>query len=91
MDDILLLEAIERYLSGDMNATERAYFEKLRKDTPEIDQMVVEHSMFLHQMDIYAVHRNLRHSLQTAYTKLLERGEMNEGGEIKPRGRVVRI
>jgi len=48
MDDILLLEAIERYLSGDMDATERNYFESLRKSTPEIDQMVVEHSMFLH-------------------------------------------
>lgn len=31
MDDILLLEAIERYLSGDMSAEERTYFETLRK------------------------------------------------------------
>jgi serine protease Do len=91
MDDILLLEAIERYLSGDMNAAERAYFENLRKNTPEIDQMVVEHSMFLHQMDIYSVHQNLKHSLQAAHAKLLEAGEVNEGGELTTKGKVVQL
>ncbi len=91
MDDILLLEAIERYLSGDMNASERDYFETLRKNTPEIDQMVVEHSMFLHQMDIYSVHQNLRHSLQAAHAKLLETGEVNEGGELTTKGKVVQL
>ncbi|MES2005021.1 MAG: serine protease [Bacteroidota bacterium] len=91
MDDILLLEAIERYLNGDMDAAERAYFETLRKNTPEIDQMVVEHSMFLHQMDIYAVHRNLRNSLQVSHAKLLERGDINEGGELTTKGKVIQI
>ncbi|WP_202628641.1 S1C family serine protease [Sediminibacterium soli] len=91
MDDILLLEAIERYLSGDMNAAERSYFENLRKNTPEIDQMVVEHSMFLHQMDIYSVHRNLRNSLQTAHSRLLETGEINESGELTTKGKVIQL
>ena len=91
MDDILLLEAIERYLNGDMNASERSYFETLRKNTPEIDQMVVEHSMFQHQMDIYSVHRNLRHSLQTTHARLLETGEVNEGGELTAKGKVVQL
>lgn len=90
-DDILLLEAIERYLSGDMNAAERSYFENLRKNTPEIDQMVVEHSMFLHQMDIYSVHRNLRNSLQNAHARLLESGEINEGGELTTKGKVIQL
>lgn len=91
MDDILLLEAIERYLNGDMDAAERSYFETLRKNTPEIDQMVVEHSMFLHQMDIYSVHRNLKHSLQATHAKLLERGEVNEGGELTTKGKVIQL
>jgi len=91
MDDILLLEAIERYLHGDMDAAERSYFETLRKNTPEIDQMVVEHGMFLHQMDIYALHRNLRTSLQTSHAKLLERGDINEGGELTARGKVIQL
>ena len=91
MDDILLLEAIERYLNGDMNAAERTYFETLRKNTPEIDQMVVEHNMFLQQMDIYAVHRNLKHSFQNVHAKLLERGELNEGGALNTKGKVIQL
>jgi serine protease Do len=91
MDDILLLEAIERYLAGDMDAAERAYFETLRKNTPEIDQMVVEHSMFLHQMDIYSVHQGLKQSFHATHARLLERGEINEGGELTPKGRVIQL
>jgi hypothetical protein len=49
MEDNLLLESIERYLKGEMSPEEKVHFEQLRKDTPEIDLMVVEHSMFLHQ------------------------------------------
>jgi serine protease Do len=91
MDDILLLEAIERYLKGDMDAAERTYFETLRKNTPEIDQMVVEHSMFLHQMDIYSVHHNLKLSLQTTHARLLERGEINEGGKFTTKGKIIQL
>jgi len=91
MDDILLLEAIERYLSGDMSAEERTYFETLRKNTPEIDQMVVEHNMFLHQMDMYSAHRNLKHGLHEAHQHLLDRGDINEGGAISTRGKVIQL
>lgn len=91
MDDILLLEAIERYLNGEMSATEREYFETLRKNTPEIDQMVVEHSMFLHQMDFYSTHRNLKQHIHETHTKLVERGEIYEGGELSTRGKVIQI
>jgi hypothetical protein len=54
MDDILLQEAVERYLKNEMSEQERAYFDQLRTSTPEIDQMVVEHAMFQHEMDFYA-------------------------------------
>lgn len=91
MDDILLLEAIERYLSGDMEATERDYFEALRKNTPEIDQMVVEHAMFLHQMDSYSAHHNFRAHLQNTHARLLDRGEVYEGGELSAKGRVIQL
>ena len=40
MDDIQLLETIENYLAGNMSASELAQFESIRKDTPEIDQML---------------------------------------------------
>jgi serine protease Do len=91
MEDILLLEAIERYLANDMSAEEKAYFEQLRKSTPEIDQMVVEHNMFTHQMEDYAANRNLKHSLHLAHAKLLSNGAINEGGELTTKGKVVKM
>lgn len=91
MDDILLLEAIENYLSGKMSAEEKAYFENLRKTTPEVDQMVVEHSMFLQQMDTYAAHRNLKHSLHEAHNKLLANGEITENPSQTTKAKVVQL
>lgn len=91
MEDILLLQAIERYLDGTMLPAEREYFEQLRKNTPEIDQMVVEHNMFLHQIDIYSSNRNFKHSLYDMHAKLIERGDINEGGEISTKGRVIQL
>ncbi len=91
MDDILLLEAIERYLNGEMNTEERDYFEALRKKTPEIDQMVVEHNMFLHQMDLYVAHSNIKHTLNDVHSHLISKGDINEGGEIPTRGKVIQF
>ncbi|HEX6915181.1 MAG TPA: trypsin-like peptidase domain-containing protein [Chitinophagaceae bacterium] len=91
MDDILLLEAIENYLSGKMGPEERAYFENLRKTTPEVDQMVVEHSMFLQQMDTYAAHRNLRHSLHEAHNRLVHTGEITEDPAFSTKAKVVQL
>lgn len=91
MEDILLLQSIERYLDNTMLPAEKAYFEQLRQNTPEIDQMVVEHSMFLHQMDIYSENRNFKHSLHDIHSKLIERGDINEGGEVSLKGRVIQL
>lgn len=91
MEDVLLLNTIERYLKGEMLPEERNYFEQLRKNTPEIDQMVVEHKLFLHQMEIYAEHTNLKHSLYTAHNSLAAKGEIYEGGEISTRGKVIQL
>ena len=38
MDDIKILDAVERYIRGEMNPDERLYFENLRKTNPEVDQ-----------------------------------------------------
>lgn len=91
MEETLLLQAIERYLDNTMLPAERAYFEQLLKNTPEIDQMVVEHSMFLHQMDIYSAKRNFKHSLHDIHTKLAERGDLNEGNAVSIKGRVIQL
>jgi len=90
-EDILMLQTIERYLDGSMLPDEQAYFEQLRKNTPEIDQMVVEHSMFLGQMDEYVLQRNFKHSLHNVHAKLLATGEINEGGVVTTKGKVVQL
>ncbi len=91
MEDVVLMEIIERYLNGAMLPEEKAYFEQLRKNTPEIDQMVVEHKLFLQQMDVYAEHTGLKHSLHEVHNSLLMKGEIYEGGEISARGKVIQL
>jgi S1-C subfamily serine protease len=91
MEDNLLLQAIERYLDGTMLPAEKAYFEELRKNTPEIDQMVVEHSMFLHQMDLYSSRLDFKHTLHNIHSKLTDQGDINEGRELDTKGKVIRI
>lgn len=91
MDDILLLDAIERYLSGEMSAEERSYFENLRKTTPEIDQMVVEHNMFLHQIADYAANIQIKQTLHEVHQHLLERGDLNEGEALSTKGKVIQF
>ena len=75
MEDRKLVETIEKYLTGAMTAQEVELFETLRKNTPEIDQMVVEHSMFLQHMDIYADRRNFTYLTEKTFERLLAAGE----------------
>ncbi len=49
----MTLELVERYLKGDMSSEEKSSFEQSRKENQELDQLVVEHSLFLQQMDSY--------------------------------------
>lgn len=91
MDDILLIQSIERYLAGEMQPAEKAYFEELRQNTPEIDQMVVEHSMLLHQLDNFSNRINLKNSLNDVHAKLLSLGEINQGNSLTLKGKVVSI
>lgn len=46
MDDLRLLDAVERYIKGEMHPDERVQFEQLRKTNAEVDQLVVEHTFF---------------------------------------------
>jgi len=89
MDDIQLLEAIERYLAGDMSTQEMAQFESIRKKTPEIDQMVVEHEMFLHQMEQYAKRKNFAQLSKQTFDQLQQAGEWNAIDENTTKGKVI--
>src|SRR6476660_5415103 len=91
MDDNILLDAVERYLKEEMPAEERAYFEQLRKDKPEIDMLVVEHKLFLQQMDSFADHRNLKHILHETHLNLTESGAIDEANAVKGQGKVLQM
>lgn len=74
MDDVKLMEAVERYLQGEMDAAERASFEGLRKSNPDIDQAVVEHSFFLQQLNRFEDVRKLKATLNETHMHLLDKG-----------------
>jgi len=90
-DDVLILQTIERYLDGSMLPDELSYFEQLRKNTPEIDQMVVEHSMLLQQLDTYKHRRNFKHILNDVHNKILLEGGINNASTVGPLGKVVQL
>jgi len=90
MDEILLIDATERYLQGQMNAGEKGVFEQLRVTDPEVDQLVVEHNMFLHQINAFAENRDFKHKVHEIHNTLLEAGSINEG-IVSTEGKVVQL
>jgi len=74
MDEILLIETVERYLKGEMSAKEKGFFEEIRKNNPSVDQMVVEHTFLLHELDKQANIKAYKHSLYEVENKLAEEG-----------------
>src|SRR5688572_20408338 len=77
MDDIKLIEAVERYIRGEMNPDERLFFENLRKTNTEVDQLVVEHTLFLQQMNRFGEWKKFRSNLHDVHTNLAEEGKIN--------------
>lgn len=77
MNDVQILEAVERYIRGEMNPDERLYFENLRKTNTEVDQLVVEHTLFLQQMNRFGEWQKFRSNLHDVHTNLTETGKIN--------------
>ncbi|HEX6847018.1 MAG TPA: trypsin-like peptidase domain-containing protein [Chitinophagaceae bacterium] len=88
MEDIQLLEAVERYIRGEMKPDERVHFEQLRKTNPEVDQMVVEHTLFIHQMNEVGELRKFKSTLHEVHTDLAEKGLINSD-RLKGKAKVV--
>jgi len=78
MQEITILDAIERYIRGEMLPEERVYFEQLRKTNPSVDQMVVEHTIFLNQMSQYGETKELKSRLHEIHEALSATGEIHE-------------
>lgn len=88
MDDILLLDAIERYKKGEMTTQERAFFEEMRKNNPEIDQLAVEHTFFLNELDRLGNRRSIKHTLNEVENALMNEG-MIAKKQLKGKAKVV--
>lgn len=74
--DLTMLDAVERYIRGEMGPEERLQFENLRKTNSEVDQLVVEHTLFLQQMNRYAEREQFRSSLHHIHHELAEAGSI---------------
>ncbi len=88
MDDILLIDAAERYVKGEMTAEERIYFEEIRKNNPELDQLVVEHIFFFNELNKYSDTKSFKHSLQEVVTKLTDDGFISKA-PLKGKAKLV--
>lgn len=88
MQDVQLLDAIERFLRGEMSPEEMASFEQLRKSNPEVDQKVVEHTMFLQQIDQFSDWKNFKSTLHDVHNQLLDSGDIKEEA---PKATVIQI
>ncbi len=74
MQDLQLLETVEKYLLGEMSPAEKDAFEQLRRNDPEVDQLVVEHTLFLERITGYNDRKNFIGSLNEAHKKLAASG-----------------
>ena len=88
MDDIKILAAVERYIRGEMKPDERLQFENLRKTNAEVDQLVVEHTLFLQQINQFGERKNFRSSLNEVHTDLTEQGKI-DSMRLKGKSKVV--
>src|SRR5687768_17536039 len=78
MDRLELLDAVERFLRDEMSPDEKYAFEYMRKTNPEVDQLVVEHSVFLTQLDKLAEHKEFRATLNDVHHDLTDKGIIRE-------------
>lgn len=70
MRDEQLLEAIERYLSGEMHPDERRAFEQLRTENAEVDQRVNEHQQFISLLKQYGERVELENRLNAIHSEV---------------------
>lgn len=86
IEEIMMLDAVEKYIKGEMLPDERVYFEQLRKANSEVDQLVVEHTIFLNQMNKFGDRKNFKTELQDIHNSLFEAGELRTA---TPQAKVV--
>ncbi|HWR33141.1 MAG TPA: S1C family serine protease [Chitinophagaceae bacterium] len=88
MEDIKILDTVERYIRGEMRPDERMHFENLRKTNAEIDQLVVEHTLFLQQLNHFGERKSFKTILNEAHTDLAEQGKI-DSMRLKGKAKVI--
>jgi len=88
MDELLLIEAVERYLKGEMSLKEKTFFEEIRNNNPAIDQMVVEHTFLYHELEKQSNLKAFKHSLHEVENKLTEEGIISKT-QLKGKAKVI--
>jgi serine protease Do len=88
MDDIQLLDAVERYIRGEMKPDERLQFENLRKANAEVDQLVVEHTLFLQQLNHFGERKDFKAALGEIHTDLTQQGKI-ESMKLTGKAKVI--
>jgi serine protease Do len=78
MQDTALLDAVERYIRGEMLPEEKEFFEHVRSSNPDVDQLVVEHALFLEKFDQYGQTRQFKANLNEVHKQLAEEGQIKE-------------
>jgi serine protease Do len=78
IEDLIIMETVEKYLKGEMSPSERSHFEYLRSTNPEIDQLVVSHALFLQSLNHYGSVRELKHNLHDIHNQLTTQGRIHE-------------
>jgi serine protease Do len=78
MQDTALLDAVERYIRGEMLPEEKLFFDHIRKTNPDVDQMVVEHTLFLEQFAQYGQINRLKTQLDDVYETLSQSGQIEQ-------------
>ncbi|MGX5819645.1 trypsin-like peptidase domain-containing protein [Chitinophaga lutea] len=69
MNDIHLIQEIERYLDGEMGLPEKEAFEALLRNDPAIGRQVAEHRQLLQQMRANALRKDFRSRLDAIHAK----------------------
>lgn len=87
-DNTILIEAVERYIMGELSPDERLHFENLRKADAEVDQMVVEHTLFLQKMNRFNEWQKFNKSLNDIHTNLAEAGKI-DSERLRGKAKVV--
>lgn len=83
MNESIITEMLEKYLRGELSETERDQLDELRKNNPEVDQLVVENLFFLKQLDSYGNTKRLKASINETVSKLIVEGFITPATSVK--------